>query len=173
MQAGDLVVMDVGAEFGYYTADVTRTIPVSGEFTPRQRAIYDLVLGAQQAAIDSVRPGSSLMQLENIARRYIETHSGSSCGPESCERYFTHGLSHWLGMDVHDVGPYTTPLRPGMVLTVEPGVYLAGEALGVRIEDDVLVTATGHEVLTSDAPRAAAEVEKEMRSGRSRRAGVK
>lgn len=173
MQAGDLVVMDIGAEYGYYTADVTRTIPVSGTFTARQRAIYDLVLGAQQAAIDSVRPGVTVATLDRIARSYMRANSGTLCGSVPCDRYFIHGLSHWLGMDVHDVGPYGRPLVPGMVLTVEPGVYLAGESLGVRIEDDVLVTATGHEVLTSDVPRAAGEVEKGMRSGRSRSAGVK
>jgi len=164
MEAGDLVVMDVGAEYGYYTADVTRTVPVSGTFTPRQRALYELVLGAQQAAIDSVRPGTDVAALNRIARTYLKEHSGNLCGESTCDRYFVHGLSHWLGMDVHDVGQYRTPLAPGMVLTVEPGVYLAAEKLGIRIEDDVLVTPTGHEVLSAGAPRRPDEIEAAMRS---------
>ncbi len=159
MEASDLVVVDAGAEYGYYTADITRTFPVSGKFTPRQRAIYELVLGAQMAAIDSVRPGMTIWQLDAIARRYMREHSGDLCGEVTCDAYFRHSLSHWLGMDVHDVGDYGTPLAPGMVLTVEPGIYLAEEGLGVRIEDDVLVTDDGHELLSAGIPRTVAEVE--------------
>jgi Xaa-Pro aminopeptidase len=160
-EAGDLVVMDMGAEFGYHTADITRTIPVSGKFTPRQKAIYELVLGAQQAAIDSVRPGLTLRQLDQIARRYMTEHSGDLCGEGGCVKYFIHGLSHWLGMDVHDVGG-SLPLAPGMAFTIEPGIYLPAESLGVRIEDDILVTATGAVVLSRGAPRTVAEIEKVM-----------
>ncbi len=172
LAAGDLVVMDVGAEFGYYTADVTRTIPVSGTFTERQRALYELVLGTQQAVIDAVRPGGSLMQLELVARNYMRAHSGTLCGA-SCDQYFIHGVSHWLGLDVHDVGVMGTPFQPGMVLTVEPGVYLPAEGLGVRIEDDVLVTAGGHEVLSVGGPKTAAEIEQAMRAARGARAGTR
>jgi Xaa-Pro aminopeptidase len=161
-QSGELVVEDVGAEFGYYSADITRTIPISGRFTPRQRALYDLVLGTQQAAIDSVRPGTNLATLNRIARNYMRDHSGGLCGPDSCVPYFTHGLSHWLGMDVHDVGSLAARLEPGMVLTIEPGIYLPSENLGIRIEDDVLVTPGGHEVLSHAAPRAADEIEQTM-----------
>jgi Xaa-Pro aminopeptidase len=152
----------VGAEFGYYTADLTRTLPVSGRFTPRQRALYELVLGAQQAAIDSVRPGTDLGALTRIARAYLRERSGSLCGGFGCERYFMHGLSHWLGMDVHDAGSYSRPLEPGMVLTVEPGIYLPEERLGIRIEDVVLVTRTGGELLSGALPRAADAVERAM-----------
>jgi Xaa-Pro aminopeptidase len=167
MEAGDLVVMDIGAEFGYLTADVTRTAPVSGTYTPRQRAIYELVLGAQQTAIDSVRPGMDIPRLNQIARAYLRAHSDTLCGrAATCDKYFVHGLSHWLGMDVHDVGDVRTPLAPGMVLTVEPGVYLAAEALGVRIEDDVLVTRDGHEVLSAAAPKRPDEIEAAVRRGR-------
>ena len=162
-EAGDLVVMDVGAEFGYYSADVTRTIPISGTFTSRQRALYNLVLGSQQAAIDSVRPGITIMRLQEIASNYMRDHSGDLCTPGPCNRYFIHGLSHWLGMDVHDVGDYTAPLAPGMVLTVEPGIYIPSERLGIRIEDDILVTATGAENLSAGAPRKAEDVERMMR----------
>ena len=155
--------MDVGAEFGYYTADVTRTIPISGKFDPRQRRLYELVLGAQQAAIDSVRPGTDLATLDRIAREYMRRHSGRLCGDSGCDRYFVHGLSHWLGMNVHDVGAYTRRLEPGMVLTIEPGIYLPAECLGIRIEDDVLVTDRGAEVLSSGIPRTVEEVERRWR----------
>src|SRR6266513_1962496 len=159
---GDLVVVDAGAEWGQYTADVTRTSPVNGKFTSRQKAIYDLVLATQQAAFDSTRPGTTIAQLNRVARDYMRAHSGTLCGAETCDAYFIHGLSHWLGMDVHDVGDYGTPLKPGMILTIEPGIYLAPEGLGVRIEDDVLVTATGAEWLSAKAPRTTAEIERLM-----------
>lgn len=164
--AGDLVVMDVGGEYGYYSADVTRTVPSSGKFTPRQRQIYDLVLATQQMGIDSVRPGMTVGRLNQITREYMKAHSGSLCGTTTCDTYYIHGLSHWLGMDVHDVGDYTTPLAAGMVLTVEPGIYIPDEQLGVRIEDDVLVTATGHELLSGKAPRSPDEIEKAMKAGK-------
>ena len=159
---GELVVMDVGAEHGYYSADVTRTIPISGRFDPRQRQLYELVLGAQQAAMDSVRPGTDLRTLNRVARDYLRRHSGSLCGESGCERYFIHGLSHWLGMNVHDVGVYTRPLEPGMVFTIEPGIYLPAESIGIRIEDVILVTPAGAEVLSSGIPRTVEEVERAM-----------
>ena len=164
MEAGDLVVVDIGAEFGYYTADVTRTLPVSGRFTARQRELYDLVLGAQQAAIDAVRPGVTIAELTGIARAYMRDNSAGLCGPVTCDRHFVHGLSHWLGMDVHDVGEYSTPLAPGMVLTIEPGLYIPEEQIGIRIEDDILVTADGYEILSAGAPRTADDVERAMAS---------
>ena len=159
---GDLVLVDAGAEWGQYTADVTRTFPVNGKFTQRQKAIYDLVLATQQAAFDSTRPGTTIAQLNRVARDYMRAHSGALCGAETCDAYFIHGLSHWLGMDVHDVGDYGTPLKPGMILTLEPGIYLAPEGLGVRIEDNVLVTATGAEWLSAKAPKTTAEIERLM-----------
>jgi Xaa-Pro aminopeptidase len=164
--AGDLVVMDVGGEYGYYSADVTRTVPISGKFTPRQRQIYELVLATQQLGIDSVKPGMTVGRLNQITREYMKAHSGTLCGTVTCDTYYIHGLSHWLGMDVHDVGDYTTPFAPGMVLTVEPGIYIPDEQLGVRIEDDVLVTATGHDLLSSKAPRSPDEIEKAMKAGK-------
>jgi Xaa-Pro aminopeptidase len=168
-QDGDLVVIDAAAEWGQYTADVTRTFPVNGKFTPRQKAIYDLVLGAQQAAFDSVRPGMTMRQLEGIARRYMREHSGTLCGDRTCDDpdIFNHGLGHPIGMDVHDVG-FNRPLEPGSVFTLEPGIYLTAENLGVRIEDDVLVTATGAEWLSAGAPRTTEAIERLMRSGRRR-----
>lgn len=161
-EAGDLVVMDVGAEYSYYTADVTRTFPVSGSFTDRQRRVYRLVLGALRAAVDAVRPGATMAEVGRAAREHMRANSGDLCGGRSCERFFDHGVGHWLGMDVHDVGEYGTPFRPGMVLTVEPGLYLRDEGLGVRIEEDVLVTASGREVLSAALPRRPEEIEQLM-----------
>ena len=164
LQAGELVVMDMGAEYGFYAADITRTIPASGKFTPRQLDLYNLVLATQQAAFDSIQPGMTLSRLGQIARTYMKDHSGELCAPGTCDRYFIHGLSHWLGMDVHDVGSYMTPLAPNMVFTVEPGIYIPEEKLGIRIEDDVVVTTTGYQLLSGGAPRTAAEVEKAMKN---------
>jgi Xaa-Pro aminopeptidase len=163
---GDLVVIDAAAEWGQYTADVTRTFPVNGKFTARQKAVYDLVLGAQRAAFDSLRPGMTMRQLDGIARRYMQQHSGTLCGDKTCDdrEFFNHGLGHPIGMDVHDVG-INRPLEPGMVVTLEPGIYLQAEKLGVRIEDDVLVTAKGGEWLSAGAPRTTDAIEKLM-SGR-------
>ena len=164
---GDLIVIDAAAEWGQYTADVTRTFPVNGKFTPRQKAIYDLVLGAQQAAFDSLRPGVTLFQLDAIARRYMREHSGNLCGEKTCDdrEFFNHGLGHPIGMDVHDVG-YSRPLEVGAVITLEPGIYIQAEKLGVRIEDDVLVTARGGEWLSAGAPRTTTDIERVMREGR-------
>ncbi len=164
---GDLVLIDAAAEWGQYTADVTRTFPVNGKFTPRQKAIYDLVLGAQQAAFDAVRAGITMRQLDDIARRYMREHSGTLCGARTCDdrEFFNHGLGHPIGMDVHDVG-IGRPLEPGMVITLEPGIYLQAEQLGVRIEDDVLVTAKGGEWLSAGAPRSTDAIERVMREGR-------
>ncbi len=163
LKSGDLIVMDMAAEYGYYSADVTRTIPADGTFTPKQRAVYDLVLGAQQAALDSLQPGITLARLEAIARQFIRDRSGNTCGSRTCDAYFIHGLGHYIGMDVHDVGRYDVPLAPGMVLTIEPGIYLPEEGLGVRIEDDVVVTATGFELLSAGVPRTAEAIEALMR----------
>lgn len=117
--------------------------------------------------MDSVRPGRTTAELQRIGREYMRAHSGTLCGARDCTEFFIHGSIHWIGMDVHDVGPYAVPLQPGMVFTVEPGIYIPAESLGVRIEDDVLVTANGYELLSGAAPRAAAEVERVMAEGRA------
>jgi len=160
---GDLVVIDAAAEWGQYTADVTRTFPINGRFTPRQKAIYDLVLGAQQAAFDALRPGTTMRELDGVARKYMRDHSGNLCGDRTCDdrEFFNHGLGHPIGMEVHDVG-ISRPLEPGMVVTLEPGIYIQAEKLGVRIEDDVLVTAKGGEWLSAGAPRTTDAIEKLM-----------
>jgi Xaa-Pro aminopeptidase len=163
LREGELVAVDAGAEWGQYTADVTRTFPVSGRFTQRQKAIYDLVLATQRAAFDSVRPGVLMRDLDGIARRYMRAHSGSLCGEQTCDALFIHRLGHSLGMDVHDEGDSRTPLAPGMVFTIEPGIYLPAESLGIRIEDDVLVTPTGGEWLSDGVPRTTEEIERLIR----------
>ena len=150
MQANDVVVVDIGAEFGGYSADATRTYPVSGKFTPRQREIYQIVLDAQRAAFAAVKPGATLSQIHQAALGYIRSKGYGS--------EFPHGTSHHLGLYVHDVGDTRRALEPGMVITVEPGIYLDKEQLGIRIEDDVVVTEGGYRLL-SDFPREIAEIE--------------
>lgn len=165
---GDIILIDAAAEFGYYTADVTRSFPINGTFTARQRAIYELVLGSQAAAIAAIKPGITLAELSRISRDYMKEHSGELCGGESCDRFFIHGLGHMVGLDVHDINPYFTELRPGMTLTIEPGIYLPDEALGIRIEDVLLVTETGSENLSASVPRSVDEIEALMAAGRRR-----
>jgi Xaa-Pro aminopeptidase len=156
--ADELILMDVGAEYARYAGDVTRTYPVSGRFTERQRALYELVLGAQQATIAAVAPGVAPATLNTVARDYLRVHSNGLCGSVTCDQRLVHSVWHWLGLNVHDVGSFTT-LQPGMVLTIEPGIYLVPDSIGIRIEDDVLVTAAGREVLSIGAPRTVAEIE--------------
>ena len=154
MKAGELVVIDIGAEYSGYAGDVTRTYPVSGKFTPRQREIYQIVLEAQRRALEKVKPGATLRQIHRAAYDYIES--------KGYEKEFPHGTSHHLGLYVHDVGDTSRPLEPGMVITVEPGIYIDKEDLGVRIEDDVVVTEKGYRML-SNFPREIAEIEALMR----------
>jgi len=165
---GDLVVVDVGGEYGGYAADITRTLPANGKFTARQREIYDIVLGAQNAAMAAVKPGAVLYgsdnNLQQIVINYINSHGKDRQG-RPLGRYYPHGVSHHLGLDVHDPGERTRPLEPGMVITVEPGIYIPEENLGVRIEDDVLVTQDGYRLLTARLPRTADEIETIMAQG--------
>jgi Xaa-Pro aminopeptidase len=167
MQGGDLAVIDAAAECSAYAADITRTLPVGGRFSSRQREIYDVVLKAQQAAVDAVKPGmvigrkDTVNSLMKIAYDYINTHGKDTHG-QPLGAYVLHGLSHHIGLDVHDPGDIMTPLKPGMVISIEPGVYIRDEGIGVRIEDMVLVTETGHKVLTEALPKEAAELERLM-----------
>jgi len=151
MQAGDLVLCDVGAEVENYAADITRTFPVSGTFTPRQREVYDVVLRAADAAIAETRPGVTFRELSDAARDVIESAGYTDD--------MKHGLGHFLGLYVHDAGNYHLPLTPGTIITIEPGIYLPDENIGIRIEDDVLVTDDGFEVLSRALPRTANEIE--------------
>ncbi|HWY75935.1 MAG TPA: Xaa-Pro peptidase family protein [Verrucomicrobiae bacterium] len=162
MQDGELLLMDMAAEYAHYAADITRTVPVNGTFTPLQRKVYDLVRKAQKAAFDKVRPGVFMEDLDAEARKVIDEAGYGD--------YFIHGLGHFVGLDVHDSGAYQEPLAAGMVITLEPGIYLPDQKFGVRIEDDVLVTRNGGKFLTDGLPREAEEIEKWMAASRSRTA---
>jgi Xaa-Pro aminopeptidase len=159
IEAGELVLVDTGALVGGYAADVTRTVPSSGTFNDRQRELYELVLRAQEAAITACRPGALLGDVHAAAFAVLEEAGLGDAYP--------HGTSHHLGADVHDVGDRFAPLEPGCVVTVEPGVYLPDEGIGIRIEDDIRVTEDGHENLTAAIPRAAADVEAWLASCRA------
>jgi Xaa-Pro aminopeptidase len=161
---GELVLMDAAAECGMYASDITRTIPASGKFTPRQREIYDVVLGAQNAVIAALKPGATFRGpagLTEIAKQYIDSH-GKDLHGNTLGKYFTHGVSHHVGLDVHDAFDPAVPLAENMVITVEPGIYIPEEAIGVRIEDVVLITAKGAKILSSALPREAGEIEKAL-----------
>ncbi|CAK0742428.1 Xaa-Pro aminopeptidase [Gammaproteobacteria bacterium] len=186
IQDGDLVLIDAGCEVEYYASDISRTFPANGRFTEAQRQLYDLVLKAQRAAIDEVRPGRRWNDPHDTAVRII-TKGLVALGlldgkvkdlvkEENYKRFYMHRTGHWLGMDVHDVGEYKVggewrELKPGMVLTIEPGIYIPREAegvpekywgIGIRIEDDCLVTETEAEVLTASVPTAPEEIESLM-----------
>ncbi len=183
MKKGDMVMIDAGAEFDYYAADISRSFPVNGKFSRAQRALYELVLDAQQAAIEEVKPGKHWNDPHNAAVKVLAKGmidlgllKGSVknvIAKEKYRQFYMHRTGHWLGMDVHDVGDYKVEdewrlLEPGMTLTVEPGIYVAGGNskvakkwwdIGIRIEDDVLVTKTGHEVLTAGVTKQIDEIE--------------
>jgi Xaa-Pro aminopeptidase len=168
MKAGDVVVIDAAGEYSMYAADITRTLPVNGHFSARQREIYDIVLGSQQAAFDAFKSGKSNLRrndpdsLQKVAYEYINTHGKDQHG-EPLGKYFIHGLGHYLGLNVHDPGDYDVPLGPGMAFTIEPGIYIPEENLGVRIEDDYYVEADGKLINLSGAlPSKAEDVEKAM-----------
>ncbi|MEX0943010.1 MAG: aminopeptidase P N-terminal domain-containing protein [Pseudomonadales bacterium] len=188
LKAGDLVLVDAGAEYEYYASDVTRTFPVNGKFSKAQKQIYEIVLQAQLAAIDMVLPGNHWNQPHEAAVRIITRglmelgllpgELDALVGEEACKKFYMHRTGHWLGLDVHDVGEYKVGgewrvFEPGMVTTIEPGIYLSDElpdipakfrGIGIRIEDDVLVTSNGHEVLTGGIPKTVDEIENLMAS---------
>lgn len=174
MRNGDVVVMDIGAEYQGYSADVTRTIPVNGAFSQPQREIYEIVLRAQDESFKEFKPGVSLSvpgqrAADVIAESLLQL--GIIQKKEEFRRYYMHGLSHNIGLDVHDVGMFMASMKPGMVLTVEPGIYITEGSpcdkkywnIGVRIEDDVLITADGSRVLSAAAPRTVKEIESLMK----------
>jgi Xaa-Pro aminopeptidase len=162
----DIVVLDVGAQYSGYSADITRTLPANGRFTARQREIYDIVLGAQNAAMATLKPGIDLCKkgghsAYKVSYDYINSH-GKDLHGKSLGQYYIHGLGHHIGLDVHDPGEYCEPLKPGMVVTMEPGIYIPEENLGVRIEDDVLITPDGYKLLSERLPRDPDQIEKIM-----------
>jgi Xaa-Pro aminopeptidase len=184
LEAGHLLLVDAGAEVECYTADVTRTTPIGGRFGRAHRQLYEAVLEAQLAAIERVRPGVTLedvhtraveVLIEHLCRlRLLAELPADALANGTYRRFYMHRTSHWLGLDVHDAGPYRQagaprPLEPGFVLTVEPGLYVSADApdvpdeyrgIGVRIEDDLVVTPNGCEVLTAEIPKQPAELER-------------
>ena len=183
MQTGDLLLIDAGCEYQFYASDVTRTFPVGAKFSPLQKSLYEIVLAAQMKAIEVIKPGVRFDDPHDAALRILVDGmrdlgllKGSAeeiISSGSYRKYYMHRTSHWLGMDVHDVGVYrqgalSRALEPGMVLTVEPGIYIAPDdedapesfrGIGIRIEDDVLVTPEGHEVITHATPKKVADLE--------------
>ncbi|MFB9868430.1 Xaa-Pro aminopeptidase [Vreelandella sulfidaeris] len=179
----DLVLIDAGAEFELYAGDITRTFPVSGRFNDAQRALYRVVLSAQERAVSAIQPGATLADIHQgvvqdltaglIELGLLEGEVQARIDDESYRRFYLHSTSHWLGLDVHDVGAYRLdeqsplPLAPGMVLTVEPGLYIPSDddipdayhGIGIRIEDNVVVTNDGHHVLTTGVPKGIEEIE--------------
>jgi Xaa-Pro aminopeptidase len=168
---GELVLIDFGAEYANYAGDLTRTVPVNGRFTPRQRAVYEAVLRVQKAAIQMLRPGNTieaynaevgrLIEAELIGLGLLEADQVKDQPKDKplYKKYFPHGTSHHLGLDVHDYGDKLRPFEPGMVFTCEPGIYIREEGIGARIENDILITADGPVDLTADIPREADEIE--------------
>ena len=189
VEAGELVLIDAGCEYQYYAADITRTFPANGSFNAEQRAIYELVLAAQQAAIAAVKPGAAWDEPHRVSVKVItrglvklgllQGRPAQLIKSGAYKAFYMHRVGHWLGMDVHDVGSYRTgddwrPLQAGMVTTIEPGIYIAPDntrvpkqwrGIGVRIEDDVLVTPTGHRILSHGIPKTVAEIENFMAAG--------
>ena len=168
MQNGDVVVMDVAGEYSMYASDITRTLPINGTFTPRQREIYEIVLAAHDAAIAAFRSGVSTIgrtapnSLYKVAYEYINAH-GKDLRGDPLGKYFIHGLSHYVGLEVHDPGDTAAPLGPGMVFTIEPGIYIPEERIGVRIEDVFLVDGDGKLINLSGAlPSKPDEIERVM-----------
>lgn len=152
---GDLVCIDSGAMYRSYGADISRTVPVSGKFSKRQKEIYEIVLAAELAAIRIVKPGVTFAEIDATARAIIVKHGYGD--------YFIHGIGHHLGLETHDNCGTVAPLKKGAVITIEPGIYLPDEAIGVRVEDDILVTAKGSRNLSKSIPKTVADIEKAMR----------
>ncbi|WP_423185910.1 Xaa-Pro aminopeptidase [Alishewanella sp. d11] len=191
LKAGDLVLIDAGCELAGYAADISRTFPVSGRFSPEQAALYELVLEAQLACIAAVKPGTTFAELNTIAEQILTKgllQLGILQGDltelitnKACKQYFMHGIGHWLGLDVHDVGAYKVatadrPFVPGMVLTIEPGLYIASGSstaekwwgLAVRIEDNILVTNEGAENLTAGCVKTLGDIEQLMKNNQAK-----
>ncbi|OCG00302.1 Xaa-Pro aminopeptidase [Gilliamella sp. wkB112] len=182
LKEGELVLIDAGCEYQYYAGDITRTFPINGKFSQAQREIYDIVLASQYQAISLFKPGTSIKEVnDHVVRTMVEGLVKLGILQGSIDRliadrayitYYMHGLGHWLGMDVHDVGSgRDRVLEPGMVLTVEPGLYINQDAdvperykgIGIRIEDNILITRYGNEVLTADVPKDPDQIEKLMK----------
>jgi len=176
---GELLLMDVGAEYGYYNADMTRCIPISGRFTERQKAVYNAVLRVMRGAMGLLKPGIYLHEYhrevgELMTRELLDLGllraddvKNQSAESPAYRKYFMHGTSHFLGLDVHDVGDWTRPVEAGQVFTVEPGIYIREEGLGIRLENNILITSNGSIDLFEDFPLEVADIEDRMQGHRS------
>ncbi len=168
-QDGDLILLDVGAQVEWYNGDITRTFPVNGKFTERQKLVYNIVLDGQKKVIDSIAPGIPFADLNEILKEhyFIQLKKiGLIDTKEEVSKYYYHGVSHYLGAETHDIGRYmTTKLKPGMILTVEPGLYIEEWEIGIRIEDDVLVTEAGCAVLSQNMIKTVEDIEEFMARG--------
>ncbi|MDP2425352.1 MAG: Xaa-Pro aminopeptidase [bacterium] len=167
MNDGSLVLCDLGALSNEYASDITRTYPVNGTFTPRQKELYELVLSVNKASIAFVKPGITMAQLNAYAKNLLAEGAlalGLIKEITEIDKYYYHNVSHYLGLDVHDVGTYHEPLKPGIVLTIEPGIYVDEEQIGIRIEDDVLVTEQGYQNLSIDIIKEITDIEAYIKS---------
>lgn len=161
-QDGDLILFDLGAQWNYYNGDISRTFPVNGKYTERQKQIYNVVLKSQLETIKAIKPGVPFPRLNEITREVLAEglkELGIIKEDAELSKYYYHGVSHYLGLDTHDVGSREAKLRPGMVLTVEPGLYIEEEKIGIRIEDNVLVTEDGNENLSKDIIKSIEDIE--------------
>jgi Xaa-Pro aminopeptidase len=156
MEEGDLVLMDFGADLDYLCMDITRTWPASGKFTPEQKEIYEIVLAVQKACIEAYKPGVTSQDVRRHVSEVLKAKGIDSRGLRG-------GIGHYVGMAVHDVGPRGVPLQEGMVFAIEPALYYTDKNIGIRIEDTILITKDGCEVLTKDVPKEIADIEKLMR----------
>ena len=167
LEDGQLILFDLGAEFENYCADISRTIPVNGKFTTRQRDVYEVVLKALEETTKIVKPGVTFKELNDYAKKILADgckELGLIKHDDEISKYYYHGVGHFLGLDTHDVGNRSLPLKAGMVITIEPGLYIEEEGIGVRIEDDILVTETGYENLSQDIIKSVKDIEKFMQS---------
>lgn len=162
---GDLVLLDLGARKDYYNADISRTFPINGKFLPKQKALYEIVLGCNKAVINFIRPGLTLGELQKFTIDYLASEcvlKGFIKTRDDLSKVYYHGVSHHLGLDTHDIAHHDRPLEPGMVITVEPGLYFKDLKMGIRIEDDVMVTETGCDNLSKDIIKEVRDIEKIM-----------
>ncbi|MBN2259184.1 MAG: aminopeptidase P family protein [Clostridiales bacterium] len=167
VKSSDLILMDLGAQFNQYASDITRTLPVSGVFSPRQKELYNIVLSAQKEVIKAMVPGTPFTKMNEVAKEYIATELiriGLIENKDDISKYYYHGVGHYMGLDTHDLGTRETELRPGMVITCEPGLYIAEENIGIRIEDDILITEEGNEVLSKAIIKEVEDIENFMKN---------
>lgn len=165
----DLILIDAGAQWEYYAGDISRTFPVSGKFTERQKLVYNIVLGGQQLVIDNIKPGVEYPSLNEMLKEYYFEELkkiGLVKTKEEVFNYYFHGVSHFIGAETHDVGDRSQTLKPGMIISVEPGLYIAEWSIGIRIEDDALVTENGCEILTKDMIKTVDDIERFMAEGK-------